>query len=88
MEDDAIVDITNNEPGDLPLDPTVSEFVPNHQPPADPVSIKFPSNSILQRSSNVIASDPHTEFLQTALDTCRSTIAQQETEILMMKLMT
>ena len=46
---------------------------------------KLPSNAIRQRSSNVISSDPDKEFLKTALDTCRSNIAKQETELKKLK---
>ena len=40
-----------------------------------------PSNSIRQRSSNVASLSPDVEFQKVALDTCRSTIVQQEAEI-------
>ena len=48
-------------------------------------NIKFPNNSIRQRTSNVNISDPENEFLQTSVDSCRSTIVQQETEIKRLK---
>ena len=44
----------------------------------DPV---FPNYSTRQRSSNIRVENPDVDFLQTALNTCRSTILQQETEI-------
>ena len=42
---------------------------------------KFPSNASCQRTSNVPVSNPEAEFQQTALDSCRSTIAQQEADL-------
>ena len=44
-----------------------------------------PSRNSRQRGTNVGTTDPQYEFLQTALDTCRSTITQQETEIKKLK---
>ena len=44
-----------------------------------------PSNSTRQRSSNVNTNDPEREFLQTSVDSCRSTIVQQETELKKLK---
>ena len=46
---------------------------------------KFPNNSGRQRSSNLASTDPEREFQQTALDSCRSTIAIQETELKRLK---
>ena len=69
------------------LDPDAPEFTPRGSSSNIPAaqSIKFPSNSIRQRSSNVNTKDPEMEFQRTALDTCRSTIVQQETEIKRLK---
>ena len=44
-------------------------------------TIRFPNNSSKQRGSNIKTTDPEEEFRQTALDSCRSTIAQQEADI-------
>ena len=41
---------------------------------------KFPTNT-RQRGSNIAALDPEVEFQKVALDSCRSTIIQQEAEI-------
>ena len=42
---------------------------------------KFPSNSIRQRSSNINVTNAEIEFQNTALNSCRSTIIQQEMEL-------
>ena len=49
------------------------------QPPNQP-TIRFPNNSIRQKSSNINLSNPEIEFQKTALNACRSTIAQLEAE--------
>ena len=53
------------------------------QPPSPNLtpSIRFPNYSTRQRSSNIPVDAPETEFLKTALSSCRSTIVQQESEI-------
>ena len=66
--------VQHNEPAT-----NVNDGAPANKPP------KFPSNAIRQRASNINVIDPDKEFLQTALDTCRSSIAQQETEIKKLK---
>ena len=45
----------------------------------------FPSLNTRQRSSNINTENPDLEFQQTALSACRSTIAQQESEIKRLK---
>ena len=75
-------DITDNiENGSL--NPSATEFLPNNylDTPASPQGPKFPNNSSRQRGSNVLLTDPEKEFQKTALDVCRSTIIQQETEL-------
>ena len=42
---------------------------------------KFPSNASRQRTFNVLVTNPEAEFNKTALDSCRSTIAQQEADL-------
>ena len=58
-------------------------------PFSDPANIaskqKFPSNSKRQKSSNINSQNPESEFLMTALNSCKSTIAQQEIEIKRLK---
>ena len=45
-------------------------------------AVTFPNNSTRQKSLNVKTTDPEKkEFLQTSVDSCRSTITQQESEI-------
>ena len=74
-----------------PLNPTAPEFI--HQlrasnqlgvqqvpHPSDQSAPKFPRNT-RHRASLVNKTDPEMEFLQTAVDSCRSTIATQESEI-------
>ena len=48
------------------------------QRPAIPT---FPARLQRQRTSNITVENPELEFQKTALNTCRSTIAQQESEI-------
>ena len=93
MEDDAIVDITEDTPAvteeldvepparsqPSPLNPDVPVFVPLSLPVIQ--KPKFPSNAIRQRSSKIGTLDPEVEFLSTAVDACRSTSAQQEAEL-------
>ena len=43
--------------------------------------VRFPQGGVRQRSSNITVKDPEFEFQKTALDSCRSTIVQQETEL-------
>jgi hypothetical protein len=48
-------------------------------------ALRFPSKANRQRSSNINAKGPELEFLQTSLDTCIGTIAQQEAELRKLK---
>ena len=48
-------------------------------------SATFPTTASRQRSSNIAIQNPEYEFQQTALSACRSTIAQQETELKTLK---
>ena len=90
LEDHAIIDITIEHSTET-LNPAAPEFVPINLPnTASPRitpsnNLKFPNNSIRQRTSNIPVDDPDKEFQKTALDACRSTIIQQETEIKRMK---
>ena len=78
-------------PADLPpvqpqADSQTLPSIPSRSGPTpDPSQVKtttkYPNNSIRQRSSNIVVNDPEREFLKTALDSCRGTIAQQESEI-------
>ena len=54
--------------------------VPENIPPVN-AQIKYPTNSIRQRGSNVSTLDPETQFQKATIDACRSTIIQQESEI-------
>ena len=47
----------------------------------DQLSVRFPSNNNRQRTSNIDVNNPEIEFLQTSVDSCRSTIVQQETDL-------
>ena len=58
------------EPGPAPSNPSVEKAA----------VIRFPRIS-RQRTSNININDPEKEFQQTALDSCRSTIVQQESQI-------
>ena len=75
-------------------------FTPHHTQPSgvSPIAVPqptVPSNAQVattvtgnfhrQRSSNINVRDPDKEFLQTALDSCRSTIVQNESEIKKLK---
>ena len=64
------------------LNPAASIFIPT-QSTSNLLSQprKEPNYSIRQRSSNIPVDNPEHEFQKTALDACRSTIAQQEAEI-------
>ena len=55
--------------------------------PSNPLglTVRFPNTGTRQRTSNVNVNDPEKEFLQTALDSCRSNIIQQETELKKLK---
>ena len=46
-----------------------------------PTQTRFPNNSIRQRKSNVATLEPEIEFQKATIDACRSTIAQQESEL-------
>ena len=93
LEDDAIVDITEDTP-ELDVEPP-ARSQPSHLNPYVPVFVplslpviqkpKFPSNAIRQKSSKIGTLDPEVEFLSTAVDACRSTIAQQEAELKRLK---
>ena len=71
------------------LNPEAQNFSPHPRPSPALLSrptaalptVKFPSNSTRQRASNITVKEPEKEFLQTQLDSCRSTIVQQETDI-------
>ena len=79
--------------GNLPqigsLNPAAISFIPQISSPShagtpavysvDPP--RFPKNVTRQKSSNVNVTDPEKEFLNTAVNSCRSTIVQQETEL-------
>ena len=67
-----------------PLDPEAATSAPNNAGQKGK-RIKFPNNSIRQRSSNILSIDPEKEFLTASLDSCQSTIVQQETEIKRLK---
>ena len=55
-------------------------------PPArQSAQVVFPTTAHRQRSSNITLQNPEHEFQQTALSACRSTIAQQETELKTLK---
>ena len=64
---------------------TVSTPVPNTDPITTSAGLNFqsraPNTSSRQRSSNESISNAETEFLKTALSSCRSTISQQEMEL-------
>ena len=64
------------------LNPAASIFIPT-QSTSNLLSQprKEPNYSVRQRSSNIPVDNPEHEFQKTALDACRSTIAQQEAEI-------
>ena len=64
----------------LPLTVGVPGTLPPSQP-SDNARPTFPNASSRQRSSNVNVSNAEQEFLRTALNACRSTIAQQESEM-------
>ena len=95
LEDSAIIDITTEAPI-VPLNASAPEFLPGisldtpnqansvKAPTMAPI-IKFPNNSIRQRSSNITLDDPEKEFNKTALDTCRGTIVTQEAELKKLK---
>ena len=64
--------------------PEVTQTGESPQPQPSPnltPNIRFPNYSTRQRSSNIHLDAPETEFLRTALSSCRSTITQQESEI-------
>ena len=61
-----------------------SHLIPIRQDnPTDTATLPpcFPSNAIRQRGSNIAINDPEKEFQRTALDSCRSTIANQEADL-------
>ena len=59
--------------------PTIT--TPAFAQPNPTVLQRFPNNSTRQRLSNVAVSDPEKEFNKTSLDSCRSTIVQQEADL-------
>ena len=65
--------------------PSITTNTSYPTPPAPAPAVSFPNNSVRQRSSNVNANSSEIDFLQTSLDTCRSTIAQQESELKKLK---
>ena len=64
-------------PGSNPEAPV---FTPSAEKVATP-AVKFLSSNSRQRSSNIPTKEPELEFLKVSLDTCRGTIAQQQSEI-------
>ena len=62
-----------SESAEIPLLPPGSP--PAHRPPV------LPTTSVRQRTSNIRLDNPEAEFQKTALDSCRSTIVQQQSEI-------
>ena len=44
-------------------------------------TLRYPSNAVRQRKSNVATLEPEIEFQRATIDACRSTITQQESEI-------
>ena len=59
-----------------------------HPPPppqATQIQPRFPNNGGRQRTSNVPIENPELEFQRTALDSCRSTIVQQEADLKRLK---
>ena len=48
-------------------------------------SVRFPTTAVRQRNTNINLANAENEFQKTALDSCRSTIVQQETEIKRLK---
>ena len=56
---------------------------PNDQGPHSSTdqALRYPSNAIRQRKSNVAAGEPEKEFQKAVIDACRSTITQQEAEL-------
>ena len=54
---------------------------PAPTPQATQIQPRFPNNAGRQRTSNVPLENPEMEFQRTALDSCRSTIVQQEADL-------
>ena len=69
----------------LPFTPVTLQSPSILIPPSDQQGIRFPSSTNRQRNLNVNANGPEKEFLKTALDSCHSSIAQNETEIKKLK---
>ena len=59
----------------------VSTHSRSNHPSGNPQTPKFPTTSTRQRSSNLNADNADLEFYKTAVNTCRSTITQQEVEL-------
>ena len=55
-------------------------LLPPRSPPAHRQPV-FPPTTLRQRGSNIRLDNPEAEFQKTALDSCRSTIVQQQAEI-------
>ena len=93
IEDNNQPESCNQPHTDIRLNPYSKEFLPQPSQskqtlPTDrpqPPTLKYPSAGVKQRSSNVKVTAPEKEFLQTALDSCRSTIIQQEADIKRLK---
>ena len=75
------------------LNPGAAHFVSQHSEEAtqsttiqqSPKGPRFARSLARQRGTNVNVEDPEKEFLKTAVDSCRSTIVQQESEIKRLK---
>ena len=85
LEDESIIELVN--PGAaMPesLDPSPPGLLPLAFSPSQAqatITVRYPSNSIRQRTSNVASLEPEAEFQKAAIDACRSTIVQQEAEL-------
>ena len=81
----ADVSETGIGPASMPISSSPANQTPMAVSSSSVPTVNFPSNITRHRASNVNNKDPEKEFLQTALDSCRSTIIQQETEIKRLK---
>ena len=87
LEDNAIIDVTSVQHAGA-LNPSAAAFQPlqilvSNPAPATNLTpnIRYPNNSIRQKTSNLATADQEKEFQKTALDSFRSTIATQQTDI-------
>lgn len=72
----------------LPLESPQTQHTPLPPIPSQtpqPPAIRYPCGGVRQRSSNISVKDPEFEFQKTALDSCRSKIIQQESEMKKLK---